>query len=397
MLETSLLRAAGMEVYVLTFRGILDKEQPPAKVHYRVLPEGTASRSLNSALGSRGGNLLAKWLVMFVEAFWTLLKAVRLKRKLACNVIFLRDGEPFVFLPCLLSIFFKDLNWCICLVSNPESYIVSSKSAAGIRRRVGFALLDRLVNSRLWLPIYRGSQRQARFVFLTLNEETKAAYERYQSGVFRGKVAYVPLPTAGPISEVSKESAREQLGLPKRKPLLLSFGAIHSGKDLKVVLEAIEAVPDVLLVHAGEIQPWLDPGLNGPRKDLSGKVVIKNHYILEGDKKYYFFAADAVVLSYKRNFTQSVSLLWEACRFRTPVIASNCGQLGELVRAFDLGLPFEPQDASSLREAIRSFLALSPERKGEMGKNWKKFSSAYPVTKWTHKVAEIFGTLTAPR
>jgi hypothetical protein len=69
----------------VVFRGVLEKEQPPAKVYYRVLGEGKASGSRKPSLRSRGSNLPAKWFVMFMEAFGTLLKTVQPKRKLACS------------------------------------------------------------------------------------------------------------------------------------------------------------------------------------------------------------------------------------------------------------------------------------------------------------------------
>lgn len=391
--EASLLAKAGIEVHLLTFDGILNGEEPQVVAHHRVLSRNKMLRPLTCLLRLAREWLVTKWLLMFVEAFLTLLKALWLKRKLNCHIIHLRDGEPFLFIPHLLGLFFTDLSWSVCLVSNPNSYLVRSKNSTGIAWDLGFNALDKFINARLWRPIYRASLSRNRFVFLTLNEQTKDAYENYQRGVFRGKVICVPIGSEKPIGEILKKEARRHLGLPENRLQLLSFGTIHSGKDLKVLLETIKDLSDIIFVQAGKILPRQIPHLNSSREAQSGKVIIRNYYIPESEKKYYFFAADAVVLSYIKNFTQSASLLWEACRFRTPVIASDCGELGNLVRAFNVGLLFEPQEASSLREAITHFLNLTAGQKREMKGNCERFNSAYSAEKWVQRIVKIYRDL----
>jgi glycosyltransferase involved in cell wall biosynthesis len=133
--------------------------------------------------------------------------------------------------------------------------------------------------------------------------------------------------------------------------------------------------------------------LESYKEVLSDKIIVRDYYIPEVDKKYYFCAADAVVLSYVRNFTQSASLLWEACRFGTPVVASDCGELGNLVRAFDIGLLFEPQNVNSLQKAIIDFTNLSSNRKREMVENCKKFVTSYSNEKWVQDILGLYQEL----
>jgi glycosyltransferase involved in cell wall biosynthesis len=330
---------------------------------------------------------------MFGETVLTLVKALWLRRKLKCDIIHVRDGEPFFFILLVLSFFSKRLNWLVCLVTNPNSSFFHSKNTSGIARTLGFNVLYKIINARLWRSIYQASISRNHFVFLTLNEQTKNAYEHYHRGVFRGRIKCVPLGAEKSEIKILKQEARKHIGLSQNNHLILSFGVVHSGKDLNVVLEAIKNIPDVIFIQAGKMLPWQVADLDGYKEALSDKVIVRDYYIPEFDKKYYFFAADAIVLSYVRNFTQSASLLWEACRFGTPVIASDCGDLGHLVRAFNIGLLFEPQNVNSLQKAIIDFNHLPANEKTEMVENCEKFVTSYSDEKWVQHMLGLYREL----
>jgi glycosyltransferase involved in cell wall biosynthesis len=330
---------------------------------------------------------------MFGETVLTLVKALWLRRKLKCDIIHVRDGEPFFFILLVLSFFSKRLNWLVCLVTNPNSSFFHSKNTSGIARTLGFNVLYKIINARLWRSIYQASISRNHFVFLTLNEQTKNAYEHYHRGVFRGRIKCVPLGAEKSEIKILKQEARKHIGLSQNNHLILSFGVVHSGKDLNVVLEAIKNIPDVIFIQAGKMLPWQVADLDGYKEALSDKVIVRDYYIPEFDKKYYFFAADAIVLSYVRNFTQSASLLWEACRFGIPVIASDCGDLGNLVRAFNIGLLFEPQNVNSLQKAIIDFIHLPANEKTEMVENCEKFVTSYSNGKWVQDILGLYREL----
>jgi glycosyltransferase involved in cell wall biosynthesis len=391
--ETSLLSKSSLEVHLLTFKGILNEAEPQGVTQHRVLSRNKIVQPLAFLLGLGREHLATKWLLMFGETVLTLVKALWLRRKLKCDIIHVRDGEPFFFISLVLSFFAKRLNWLVCLVTNPNSSFFHSKNAAGIARTLGLNFLHKIINARLWRSIYQASISRNHFLFLTLNEQTKNAYENYHRGVFRGRIKCVPLGAEKSESRILKEEARDRIKLSEINHLILSFGVIHSGKDLKVVLEAIKNIPDLIFMQAGKILPWQVPDLESYKEVLSDKIIVRDYYIPEVDKKYYFCAADAVVLSYVRNFTQSASLLWEACRFGTPVVASDCGELGNLVRAFDIGLLFEPQNVNSLQKAIIDFTNLSSNRKREMVENCKKFVTSYSNEKWVQDILGLYQEL----
>lgn len=388
--ETLLLSNSGQEVFLLTFEGLLSKDEPKTLGNYYVLRRGKNSK-FSCFLLDRGRNFLAtKWFLMFIEYFFAIAKALRLRKKLDCHVIHIRDGEPFIFAPFLLSIFSKGVNFTICLVADPFNKFKYSGGAKNIFKNVEFFILDKFINTKLWYPIYKLSLSRNNFALITDNEQTKASYEKYQGGVFSKKVFCVPLISQKLNSIFSKKEARKYLGLPENGFIFLSFGSAHIGKDLATIFEAIKNVPEARLIHAGKTSFPKSLSLNYAGEIKSGKFIIKDYYIPENDKKYYFFSADAVVLSYVKNFQQTASILWDACSFRDLIIASDYGEPGSLVKKFNLGFLFTPQNSDSLREVIVKFLNTSEDEKKKMIENCEKFNSNYSSQRWTENILKIY-------
>jgi len=333
---------------------------------------------------------LSLWLLMFFEAFITLSKAVWLKRKFNYDIIHLRDGEPFLFLPHLLGLPFRGYNWLISLTAS-NIYTPSTKN---FQLRI-YAAVVKFINSGLWRPLYRASLARNSFVFITQNAKAQRDYSSYLQGVFDGKVIYLPLGADRVKNVILKENARRYFSLPQDRVILLSFGAPHTGKDMEIIFCAIKEIPNIYLVHAGSYRFGLGVNLMdlAEKYPILDRVLIKNHYIPEEEKPYYFFAADAVILSYTKQFLSTTSLLWDACRFGIPVIASDNSQLKELVETFRMGLLFSAQDADSLKQAIQRFMELEPEEIETLKDNCHRFANEFSMGTWAQKCLEIYQVL----
>jgi glycosyltransferase involved in cell wall biosynthesis len=333
---------------------------------------------------------------MFLENLWVLSKAVRLKRKLNYDIIHLRDGDPFMPIPFLISLTKGNLNWVVSLMGG--GLYKPTQLFAALRkdfRLFVYTMALRIIHSKLWRPLYRRSLAKNRFLILTQSEASKQIYDSYMQGIFSGKVTYLIMGQGDMDKSVSKEEARRHLDMPQDKTIFLSFGVPHPGKDLETVFRAVKDIPNVILVQAGK--STFSVGQNPTRLTRShaveNKVIIRDNYIPEREKPYYFFAADAVILSYTRQFLSTVSILWDACHFGTPVIASDNGQLGELVMAFKPGLLFAAQDADSLRQAMRRFINLKPEEIEALKDNCRRFCDEFSIDKWAQGCIEIYDSL----
>jgi glycosyltransferase involved in cell wall biosynthesis len=160
----------------------------------------------------------------------------------------------------------------------------------------------------------------------------------------------------------SRKLARELLGLPAEAYVLLHFGMIRRDKGLDDVIRAVSQVPNVTLVVAGhptnlkreEIVGWVE------RAGIEERTVLRLEYIPEEQIEAYFRAADLVVTAHKGSHPGHSGPMHLACTYLVPVVASDCGDIGEFVRETRIGDVFPPGDWKALGEILQRFQAIDP-------------------------------------
>jgi glycosyltransferase involved in cell wall biosynthesis len=194
--------------------------------------------------------------------------------------------------------------------------------------------------------------------FIVHSEENKRQLSRWfpQSRVIRREH---PVYYSDAELAVSREEAREKLGISGR--MLLFFGFIRHYKGLDIAIEA--------LTHLGpgfrDLMLWASGELWGGEEDrcrdivnkyhLDDQVKIESGYLSESDLALRIAACDGVVLPY-RSATGS-GVLATAYAFDRPVIATRVGSLPDMVVDGKTGLLCDPGDARSLALAIQEFYA----------------------------------------
>ncbi|MEO9032578.1 MAG: glycosyltransferase [Ginsengibacter sp.] len=199
--------------------------------------------------------------------------------------------------------------------------------------------------------------------FITMSKSVLADLHQFA----KGKPArFVPHPLYDNFGEkISKEEAREKLGINKDDQVLLFFGFIRKYKGLDILLNAMKllkrdtSTQNIKLLIAGEFyedeKKYLAL-LNDP--EIKDNLIIRTQFIADSMVKYYLCAADCVVQPY-RNATQSgVTPL--AYHFEKPMIVSNVGGLPSLVPDKKVGLVAEP-NAESIAEKIREYFEIGEE------------------------------------
>jgi glycosyltransferase involved in cell wall biosynthesis len=176
---------------------------------------------------------------------------------------------------------------------------------------------------------------------------------------------------------ISKTDARKYLDLPQDRTIFLIFGPNHHFKNLKTIFQAVEKMErDFIFIYAGKINRTdenNDPWRLSKKYDWFENTLIIDRYIPESEIPYYFYSADALILSYKKDFLGASGVLSYACQFSLPVIAAEVGQMGEFVRKYNLGVVFRPENPESLSEAIRDFIRLQERQKEKFRDNMKNF------------------------
>lgn len=155
--------------------------------------------------------------------------------------------------------------------------------------------------------------------------------------------------------KISKETARQHLGINKDEKIILFFGFIRNYKGLDILFDAMKELQHstIKLLVAGEFyedRKAYDEQIE--KLGIKDKLILRTDFIPDSEVKYYLCAADVVVQPY-RNATQSgVTPL--AYHFEKPMVVTNVGGLPSLVPDDKAGLVAEP-NASSIAEKILEY------------------------------------------
>ena len=157
------------------------------------------------------------------------------------------------------------------------------------------------------------------------------------------------------MTRTPPEEARKNLGL--KGKIILFFGYIRSYKGLPNLLKALPLVleeVDATLLIVGEC--YEDRSIYDrliEAQSIGDRVVFLDRYVPNEEVGLYFSAADVVVLPY-REATQS-GIIQIAFGFGVPVITTDVGGLGEVVRHGKTGFVVPPDDPRALADAVTRF------------------------------------------
>ncbi|MCC6797173.1 MAG: glycosyltransferase family 4 protein [Candidatus Hydrogenedentes bacterium] len=192
----------------------------------------------------------------------------------------------------------------------------------------------------------------------------------YEFGVDTERVSVVAHGTyhAKDSADISKPSAREQLGIPKHERVLLCFGLQRFYKGTHFVLEALDnyrAANVTLLVrgHAPErsYQDLVERMVNAHAGTL--KVNAKFGAVSNSDMELLFKAADIVLLPYLEGSQSGIKFM--AYAYGRPVLASAVGSLQEYIEQGHTGEVFTCGDHAAFCEVLERMLcnldAYAPE------------------------------------
>jgi glycosyltransferase involved in cell wall biosynthesis len=379
--ETAALKKAGIEISVCTFCGVSD-EIIPGDINQKTVVSSGLGRLLLVFQKIEKTGYWGNYFAGFIEKFSTLYLALKLKRKLKYDVIYLRDGDSLIFEQVVLGLFTRNYSWAISIIA--KNTIVPPNKWQ-----------KRFINARFWKPIFRRAFAKNKYLFFCENEYLKKLIENeHIQGILSGRVKILSSPTVAVLKQTSKKQARIKLGLPEEGMLFLHFGYLHPGKDIDTVFTAMKDIGEATLVFVGYVEPWIKIQPLLDRYHLTNKVILNTQYVSEDIKDAYFAAADAIILSYRKDFLQNASMLWEAAASKLPAIASDGGEMAELVQKYQIGYVFQAEEVDSLREELKKFLSISKENKEVISNNCIRFCDDYSESKWVKECLEMIKELT---
>lgn len=185
--------------------------------------------------------------------------------------------------------------------------------------------------------------------FVYMSEQVHGELKAYTSA----PALFSPHPMFENFGKVAKrEEACRKLGLDAEQRYTLFFGLIRDYKGLDLLLKAwARWMPEGRkLLIAGEFYASREKYIALIEElGLRDRVVLHDHFVADEDVRYYFSAADALVLPYRTATQSGVTQI--AYNFSLPMIVTRVGGLPEIVPDGRVGLVCEA-DAETIKEAL---------------------------------------------
>ncbi|MGI9533985.1 MAG: glycosyltransferase family 4 protein [Thermodesulfobacteriota bacterium] len=316
--------------------------------------------------------LISRW-ISIVETYFTLQLANEVYQNEDQDLIFCYDGELVGFL-------------LYCANTNKKK-IVHGRLEYG--RTLSSNNVGRKVKRSIenWLCKKAINKNSIKFIYHVQNLE-----KSYENTGFLGECIHIPLfGIEESIKVIDKTEARNFLNLPKDITILLVFGIGHPGKNYETIVKAIKNLNgNCCVVFAGSSLPVNDAKYLSKKYNVEENTIIFDKYIPKPEHGYYFYSADYLLLSYKKEFVLDSGVLIEAIRYGVPVIASDAAWIGEMVETNGLGTTFTSEDPESLESAINKSLLLNEDEIEKIRTNMKELANKNSWENVIEKHLEIF-------
>lgn len=174
----------------------------------------------------------------------------------------------------------------------------------------------------------------------------RAVAQLVDSGLERERIARIAHPIFPP---------RTRALAPPQGRTLLFFGLLRTYKGLDLLVSALPSVPGARLIVAGDPVDPVEPLQRLARQlGVADRIEWRLGFLPEPELDEVLAAATVVVLPYRG--LDSSGVLATALGHRRPVVVSDVGSLGELVREFGAGAVVPPEDVHALAQACTRLL-----------------------------------------
>lgn len=163
-------------------------------------------------------------------------------------------------------------------------------------------------------------------------------------------------------SQNQLKNLKQELEIEHNRKVFLLFGALTARKGIYQLLDAIETLaPDLcqkiclLLVGESNIQAQIKEQIDAICQSKPIQIIERYEFIPEQDVQDYFQMTDFVLAPYQHHVGMSGILLLAAAA-QKPVLSSDYGLMGEIVRRYKLGLTVNSSVPEEISKGLTQFL-----------------------------------------
>lgn len=351
---------ADFKVYFLTsldFRKkhsfLNDLEKRPGSSQIEVKYFTDKERKELSSIGLTILPALRKILRSFKE--WKILKQYLIDLKITSCVILNLDAL------CLPLMFSEPSQSSISgIYYRPVSHYKKCFSVSFSSRRKFWVVREKLFLSHL----FRAK------AFKTLFCLDPLAVKYFSETYYNSKAVYLPDPS-DVLSEEQLHTdettnLRNQLKINSERIIFLLFGSISERKGVYKILEALNRFPDsecenICLIIAGKPQNGnIEEVIDLQCKEIISKksiqIICEFKYLSDAEIAAYFTISNVILTLYQEQIGMSGVLLLAAA-YKKPVLSSNYGLIGEVVRNYELGLTVDASTESEIIGGLQRFIS----------------------------------------
>ena len=158
------------------------------------------------------------------------------------------------------------------------------------------------------------------------------------------------------FAPIERRAARRELGLPDTLTFV-SVGHLVERKGHDLAIGTLKHFPEARLVIVGEGEARLHLEATAAQRGVLGRVTFAGE-VAQERLKYYFSAADALILASSREGWPNVLLESMACG--TPVVATRVWGSPEVVNAPEAGVLVDERSAEALATGLAQLFAAYP-------------------------------------
>ncbi len=209
----------------------------------------------------------------------------------------------------------------------------------------------------------------------------------------QAKVVYLPDPVEiDCIDHPNLRAIKTNLDIEPHRRVFLLFGALDGRKGIYKLLDAVSLLPDELcqqlcLLLVGGTNAVEQAQIEAQVKTICQhkpiQIIQRYQFISEADVTAYFQLADLVLAPYQKHAGMSGILLLAAAAGK-PVLSSNYGLMGEMVRNYQLGHTIDSTIPDEIAKGMTHYL-LSFDSSGDRAK-MKEFCQQHSVEHYTHLI-----------
>jgi glycosyltransferase involved in cell wall biosynthesis len=200
------------------------------------------------------------------------------------------------------------------------------------------------------------------------------AVKRLDAFSVQSKAVYLPDPVEVHQPSVDPGTLKESLGIDQNRTVFLLFGALTTRKGVYQLLDALSMLsPElcqkicILLVGESKLSAELETRIAMMSQLQSIQFVRQYEFVPDEAVPNYFQAADVVLAPYQRHVGMSGILLLAAAA-QKPVLSSDYGLMGEVVRRYGLGLAVDSTRPDAIATGLMHCLLHAPEQLGDRTK-----------------------------